>query len=301
MIILLSARMLITSPSSAQEEQPTPIPSATELSPSPTAPGTGVTPGQITAIKDLLAAMQNNYQNVNDYTFQSYIKLPNGTSVIDYRCVRPSKVRTEILDGVGKGTTVLYDPDVKKDDVKAKKGAFRVWRSIERLKLQGTPAVESLLDMIVDMMKDPNNNVNFEGMATLSATLGAQIDISLKTGGGPSDTVSPSPTASPSPSEAPNELSSPSPSASPTASPSPSASPGASPSPSASPGAGSQVKTLVKQCYLVEIRGPEYTDTVALDAETLWVTYAKRMKGNDLVFEAVVEDMKINTSPKMDL
>lgn len=286
---------------------------------SPSQPSPSVTPGAITTVAQLLQTMSSEYKTVQDYSLIGYIKPSKGMSVIDYRCVRsPLSIRSEIIDGSGKGTAVIYNPQQKKDQVKAKSGNFRVWRSIERLKLQNTPAVESMLDTVLNMMSEPKNVVTFKGLVSLTADLGQELNVTLKPETGPAatETVTSSPFMSPTAEATAQripETSPPAAASTPSMSPTPET---GSPSPAtpASPGTASeepstaktgatkwtQPQTIRKDCYLVEIKGEEFTDTVAIDANTFWFVFIKRMKGDDVMFEALVLDLTINTSPKMD-
>jgi hypothetical protein len=308
------------SPSESTSISPTPSPTASP------ATGPSPVPGTIASISDLVAAMDKAFSSIVDYSFIGYIKVDKGSIVADYRCVRPRTVRSEILEGKGKGAVVLYVPDQREDSVKVKSGSFRVWRNIKKLKIDNTPLVESLLDYILKMMKE-SKNVTYRGRVTLVAQVGGAIDVTLNPVPGTAPSVTPTPLTSPvSPSPSPTAFVSPSvPSPTPSPSPGPvrspsSASPSASPSPvqSGAPeyhevfksGEKEEVSkkspwlephTITKECYLVEIRGDEFSDIVALDTQNLWCAYAKRMKGDQLIFEAVVSDIRTNTGPKMDL
>ncbi|MDQ7824729.1 MAG: hypothetical protein RDV48_18150 [Candidatus Eremiobacteraeota bacterium] len=296
--LALGLVLFFSPPASSGMEQESPSPSPSAL---PSAPPSATPQGEVTDTKGLLSAMEKTVASVADYSFIGYIRLDKGTLVADYRCVRPSTIRAEVLEGNGKGAVILYLPEQKKGEVKVKMGGFRVWRSIERLKLQNTPIVESLVDMILNMMRS-GKDVAFKGAVDLFAQVDGSIAVSLNGQGAGTPVAAGTPTPEPSPSLAPSLTPSPEPSPlenppSPTASPS-DASP-ASPTPAPTPSAGGG-KTIAKKCYLVEIRKDEFTDTIAIDAETFWPAYAKRIKGDQLVFEAVITEMKLNSSPRME-
>ncbi len=96
--------------------------------------------------KSLITAIEEKLKTVKDYSLTVYTEGPHGAFVLDYRCVRPSQIRTEILDGAHRGTVVVYLPQVKDKMVKIQAGDKRLWRSIDKLKIAGTPMVQSVLD-----------------------------------------------------------------------------------------------------------------------------------------------------------
>jgi hypothetical protein len=291
--------------------------------------------------------MGKNLYGVDDYTLRGYIRIESGSVTVDYRCVRPDTVRTEILAGKGKGTVVLYVPDQRKDQVKAKSGAFRVWRNIKKLKIENTPLVESLLDMLLRMMSDMKGAA-FKGDVHMEARLGEKVEVALTpdpsmamtpaatpvSPSSPSSSTTPAPSpaeaandpyadvlglkskpgGSPEPAVSPKPGESPEPAGSPEPAVSPK--PGGSPEPAGSPGTGEPPKSgsqdtgnglfenkqISKDCYLVEVKGEEFYDLVAVDKEGFWPVYAKRVaKDGKLVFEAVITGITTNTSPKMEL
>lgn len=343
MIVLMAAAIfglfisVFVCPSSADTETSLTLSQGeTEGSPSPLV-NSPLPQEMINNMKELLPNMEKALHGMVDYVLLNLIKLPKGTLVVDYRCIRSSQaVRSEILDGQGKGTVVLYIPEQKKDQVKCKSGSFRVWRSIERLKLQDTPVIESLLDMVVKKMKNPENTTTFNGKATLNAQLGQDIIITFKTAGEPAASPAIKPDVVPSSlptvessrmaeptgeyssyglagDEAPitDEPSVECSASKPTGEIEKSIKKGEKGLEKSSEtidgqeeGYGKKVDrpaTLVKDCYLVDIKSEEYVDTVAIDAITFLLIYAKRKRGQELVFEAIVMDLKTNVSPKMEL
>ncbi|MCL5772977.1 MAG: hypothetical protein M1536_01160 [Firmicutes bacterium] len=237
-------------------------------------------PAAINNAKELLDAMQKAVNGVVDYSLTGYLNIENENMVIDYKCVRPSMTRTQILQGSETGAVILYIPDKRKDAVRVKKGAIRVWRSIKTRRIENTIIVESMLDTLLKRMKN-REAVTFKGKFTLKAHVGDTFSAVLN----PIPATSPAPVISCSPSASPRE------------SPSPVKS--LLPEENASPWA--QPRTIDKECYLLEIRHDGFVDTVAIDAETLWLIYAKRMEGDQLVSEIVVTGIKTNTYPKMEL
>jgi hypothetical protein len=284
---------------SSYEESPGPSPSASPSSSS----GDGM------SVKDLVEAMDKAFPSVVDYSFTGYIRTEKGPIVVDYRCFRPRTVRSEILEGRGKGAVVLYVPDQREDSVKVKSGSFRVWRNIKKLKIDNTPLVESLLDYILKMLKE-SKEVTLKGKVTMVAHVGEIIDATMNPFPGKAMEVSPTPLVSPvAASPSPTPAGTPSP-----GDPVPSPSPASSSLPrysevfkSDEKGEGAkgskwlQPHEIKKECYLVEIRSGEFNDIVAIDTQTLWFAYAKRTKGDQLIFEAVISDIKSNTGPKMEL
>jgi hypothetical protein len=300
-----------------------------------TSPSESPLPGSSSAINDvpgLTEAMESNFKGVTDYSLKGYIRLESGTVIVNYRCVRPQTVRTEITGGKGKGTVVLYVPDQRKDQVKAKSGSFRVWRNIRKLKIENTPLVESLLDTLLKLMKEMKD-ATFMGDVHMEAHLGDKIEIALTPDPFTSMTPSPS-TPSASPSLSPQVMVSPAltPTSSlapvPTPTPTPSGAakdpyadvlgmknePAESPTSERSPdvkgtpqpndkGEGQpEKKHLSMDCFLVMVKGEEFNDTIAVDKGSLWPVYARRAgKDGKLVFEAIITGIITNTSPKMEL
>ncbi|GEM_PF-1940434 len=271
-------------------------------------------------VKSLITDMESATTNVKDYSLIGYIRLEKEMMVIDYRSVRPDKVRTEVLEGKLKGKAALYDPGHKKDSIKVKAGAIRIWQNIKKLKVDNTPLVESLLDTIIKAMNTVPE-ITVQGKVKCIAKIGNTLEVSMIVPGNPTSAPSVSPSAteteapapSPavsisSPSAAETEVPTPSPAASTVStSPSPFPSVTVSPSPSPSPEKAPQSqwfqsRTIEKECYLVVMKSAEgFVDTVAIDANDFWVFYIKRMKQESLVFEAIFTDLKVNTSPKMEL
>jgi hypothetical protein len=266
--------------------------------------------------------MESATSGVKDYSLTGYIRLDKEVMVVDYRSARPDKVRVEVLDGKLKGKAALYDPDTRKDSIKVKAGMLRIWQNIKKLKVENTPLVESLLDTVIRTLKTAPE-VTLQGKVRCTAKLGASMEVSMAGPGisAPMPSASPSvvepaPSPSPaasssSPSPAGTEIPSPTPDETETPSPTPavSSSPAqsASPSPSASPESQPlskwlQPRTVEKECYLVVMKSEDgFTDTVAISADDYWVFYIRRMKQDSMIFEAVFTDLKVNTSPKMNL
>ena len=288
-----------------QDQSPTPSASPSE-SPSP------VVKERSGDIKSLIADVESATSNVQDYSLIGYIRLDKDIMVIDYRSVRPDKVRAEVLEGKLKGKAALYDPQNKKDSIKVKAGALRIWQNVKKLKIENTPLVESLLDTVIRTMKTAPDII-LQGKVKCIAKLGNTVEVSFAVPESPApmpssapsvgETTVPSPspetrTASPSDGDTPAPTSSPA-----TVTPSPTASISPSPSPeNQSQSKWLQPRTIEKECYLVVMKNDEgFVDTVAIDANDFWVFYIKRMKQESMVFEAVFTDLKVNTSPKLEL
>jgi hypothetical protein len=232
---------------------------------------------EISDVQQLVEAMEKAYAHVVDYTLIGYVKLEKDYIVVDYRSVRPSSVRTEVLLGKLKGKMALYVPERKKDSVKVKAGIFRLWYSIKKLKIENTPLVESLLDTLLRSMK--TGEVSFKGKVRLVSHLGGSLAFT-PTLTESAETASPSP-QSVAPSPAPSNRNDKG---------------GVATSPWLEP------RTVDRLCYLVEIKSDTFVDMVAIDEKNFCLVYAKRTKqDNSSVFEALFVDMKINTAPKMEL
>jgi len=290
----------------AGQEQ-SPAPSVSPSAPPQSAP-------RSTDVQTLISNMESATSGVKDYTLIGYIRLDREVMVLDYRSVRPDKVRVEALEGKLKGKAALYDPDTRKDSIKVKAGMLRIWQNIKKLKVENTPLVESLLDTVIRTLKTAPE-VTLQGNVKCTAKLGASMEVSMAGPGvsAPMPSASPSvvePAPSPSPaasSESPTPGETEMPSPSPAASSSPTLSPSPSPSPSASPESSPlsqwlQPRTVEKECFLVVMKSEDgFTDTVAIGADDYWVFYIRRMKQDSMIFEAVFTDLKVNTSPKMNL
>jgi hypothetical protein len=265
-------------------------------------------------VKSLIADVESATSNVKDYSLIGYIRLDRDIMVVDYRSVRPDKVRAEVLEGKLRGKAAFYDPQNRKDSIKVKAGALRIWQNVKKLKIENTPLVESLLDTVIRTMNTAPD-ITLQGKVKCIAKLGNTVDVSFTVPESPApmpssapsvgETMAPPPTpetrtASSSDGDTPVSTSSPV-----TSTPSPAAS--VSPSPSPSPENQSQSKwlqprTIEKECYLVVMKSDEgFVDTVAIDADDFWVFYIKRMKQESMVFEAVFTDLKVNSSPKLEL
>ncbi|MGV8123599.1 MAG: hypothetical protein AB2L14_27925 [Candidatus Xenobiia bacterium LiM19] len=294
-------------PGAAIDQEQNPIPSASPSeSPSP------VVKERSGDVKSLIADVESATSNVKDYSLIGYIRLDKDIMVVDYRSVRPDKVRAEVLEGKLRGKAALYDPQNRKDSIKVKAGALRIWQNVKKLKIENTPLVESLLDTVIRTMNTAPE-ISLQGKVKCTARLGNTVDVSFAVPESPAPMPSLAPSAGETPVPSPTpEASTASPSdgdtPAPTSSPATlTLSPTASISPSPSPENQSQSKwfqprTIEKECYLVVMKNDEgFVDTVAIDANDFWVFYIKRMKQESMVFEAVFTDLKVNTSPKLGL
>ncbi|HEY3998298.1 MAG TPA: hypothetical protein VGO93_05500 [Candidatus Xenobia bacterium] len=115
----------------------------------------------VTAPADVLADFHARLKAVHDYQATAAIRSDRGNMVIDYRCIRTPDllgatqgVRTEILQGAHQGAVILWRSAVKDRMVRVQIGQKRVWRSVTRLKLQGTPMVTSILDDIASHLDE---------------------------------------------------------------------------------------------------------------------------------------------------
>ncbi|MHC9540231.1 MAG: hypothetical protein AB9903_12000 [Vulcanimicrobiota bacterium] len=291
----------------AQEQNPTSSASPSE-SPSP------VVKERSGDVKSLIADVESATSNVKDYSLIGYIRLDKDIMVIDYRSVRPDKVRAEVLEGKLRGKAAFYDPQNRKDSIKVKAGALRIWQNVKKLKIENTPLVESLLDTVIRTMNTAPDII-LQGKVKCIAKLGNTVDVSFAVpessapmpSSAPSVGEAPAPSPSPSPeasTASPSDVDTPAPTSSPaTLTPSPTVSISPSPSPeNQSQSKWLQPRTIEKECYLVVMKNDEgFVDTVAIDANDFWVFYIKRMKQESMVFEAVFTDLKVNTSPKLEL
>jgi len=263
-------------------------------------------------VKSLITDVESATSNVKDYSLIGYIRLDRDIMVVDYRSVRPDKVRAEVLEGKLRGKAALYDPQHRKDSIKVKAGALRIWQNVKKLKIENTPLVESLLDTVIRTMNTAPDIV-IQGKVKCTARLGNTVDVSIGVPESPAPLPSSAPSAgetmvpSPSPdtsTASPSDRDTPAPASSPEGS---THSPAAAISPSPSPENQSQSKwlqprTIEKDCYLVVMKSDDgFVDTVAIDANDFWVFYIKRMKQESMLFEAVFTDLKVNTLQKLEL
>ncbi|MHB2019693.1 MAG: hypothetical protein ACYCW6_22340 [Candidatus Xenobia bacterium] len=96
--------------------------------------------------KSLITAIDSKLKTVTDYSMVVFTAGEHGQYVLNYECVRPANIRTEIMEGAHRGTVIVYLPQVKNKMVKVKAGDKRMWRSIDKLKIAGSPMVQSVLD-----------------------------------------------------------------------------------------------------------------------------------------------------------
>ncbi|MGV8122841.1 MAG: hypothetical protein AB2L14_24025 [Candidatus Xenobiia bacterium LiM19] len=255
--------------------------------------------------KEIVQAMAAKAETIKDYTMTIFYTGAPGVYILDYSCVRPNNIKTRIAAGKNARTVLLYLPNEKPDSLKCKKGIARKWMSIEELKLKNTPIVESLLDDFLKILNEyPEGTIRSTEKLTLN--VGQEVSVSSEKGTITMDKV----TVGKVPETKPTPDASPSPSVDPSASASPSATPSASPSasPSVMPtfippppdAAVPQTQTLEKTCYIVEFKKDNVIDLMAIDTESLWVLYRKKIVDGKVDEEAVVWNINENTSPKIE-
>jgi outer membrane lipoprotein-sorting protein len=99
---------------------------------------------------DIYKHVKDHINSMKDYSLQYDYHGPRGDYKFDYKVVRPSDVRTQILAGSNSGAVILYRPADRKDKAKAKKGLFTIWKDVNDDALKGTPMLASVFDMAVD-------------------------------------------------------------------------------------------------------------------------------------------------------
>lgn len=250
-----------------------------------------------TSAKEIVQAMAAKAETIKDYTMTIFYTGAPGVYILDYSCVRPNNIKTRIAAGKNARTVLLYLPDEKPDSLKCKKGIARKWMSIEELKLKNTPIVESLLDDFLKILNEyPEGTIKSTEKLTLN--VGQEVSVSSEKGTITMDKV----TVGKVPDTKPTPDASPSPSVDPSASPSASASPSVSPTsiPPPPDAATPQTQTLEKTCYIVEFKKDNVIDLMAIDTESLWVVYRKKIVDGKVDQEAVVWNINENTSPKIE-
>ncbi|MHC9543346.1 MAG: hypothetical protein AB9903_27865 [Vulcanimicrobiota bacterium] len=255
----------------------------------------------LSSSKEIIQAMAAKADTIKDYTMTIFYTGAPGVYILDYSCVRPNNIKTRIAAGKNARTVLLYLPDEKPDSLKCKKGVARKWMSIEELKLKNTPIVVSLLDDFLKILNEyPEGTIKSTEKLTLN--VGQEVSVSSEKGTITMDKV----TVGKVPDTKPTPDASPSPSVDPSASVSPSASPSASPSvsptfiPPPPDAAIPQTQTLEKTCYIVEFKKDNVIDLMAIDTESLWVVYRKKIVDGKVDQEAVVWNINENTSPKIE-
>ncbi len=87
--------------------------------------------------------------SIHDYTMTVYTNNHHDEYVLDYACVRPSGIRTEIVQGAHRGAVFVYQPKTKPGQVRFSMASKPRWKPLERFHLAGTPMVESVVDMML--------------------------------------------------------------------------------------------------------------------------------------------------------
>ncbi|MDQ7824066.1 MAG: hypothetical protein RDV48_14795 [Candidatus Eremiobacteraeota bacterium] len=274
--------------------------------------------------RDVVTAMAAKASTIKDFCvslfYRGMMKNKLCSYIIDYRCVQPSDIRTRIVAGNYARTTLVYKPSDKPDSIHCKKGMFIVWKTIESLGLQNSPLVQSLLDQVLKEIQEyPEGTI--KGTDKLTLSIGKNVSVVSQNGLVAMDSsapvvtadaptisdASPSPEASsgasPSPETSPAASPSATPEPSPSAAPEPSPSPAVAPTPEASPQAvkdDKDARKIEKECIIIEFKKDGVQDLLAIDKETLWVVYRKKLVNGNIDQEAVVWDIQENTSPKID-
>jgi hypothetical protein len=259
-----------------------------------------------TSTKEIIQDMTAKAETIKDYTMTIFYTGSPGAYILEYSCVRPNNIKTRIAAGKNARTVLLYLPSEKPDSLKCKKGIARKWMSISELKLENTPIVVSLLDDFLKTLNEyPEGTI--KGTEKLTLNVGQEVSVTSEKGTISMDkvTVGKTPDAKPSPAAG----ASPSPSDSPSASVSPSESPSTAVSPSTAASstpppppdaAVPQSQKLEKNCYIVEFKKDNVVDLMAIDAESLWVLYRKKLVDGKVDQEAVVWNINENSAPKID-
>ncbi|MBI3927320.1 MAG: hypothetical protein HY319_17415 [Armatimonadetes bacterium] len=92
-----------------------------------------------------------------DYRVRYRTTGPRGSFRVDYACVKPDRVRMEILEGSDRnvGTVSVYDPEISRDRVLLRFSNSVIARSLTHKDVQGTPMMyRSLFDQIVEKVAD---------------------------------------------------------------------------------------------------------------------------------------------------
>ena len=262
-----------------------------------TSPSPGASRTEFTSAPDIVKAMVEKADGIKDYSLDLFYSGKEGTYTFEYRCVRPCNIRTRIVEGPNARAILLYLPDEKADQIKAKKGIFKKWISVDKYK--DTPLVQSLLDYFLrEIQAYPEGKLIGRDKVTL--TLGKTVTVTSE-----NNTVASGGVLAPAPTESssPEMFESPAPSPTPETSASP-APTDASPSPTASesPEQGNEVKSgekIVKDCYIVEFSKDTIKDIVAIDTDSLWVVFRKKLVDGKVDQEAAVWHIEENSRPEI--
>lgn len=280
------------SPSASPTVTPSPAPT-----PVPTASPSGGS-RDFTSTKDLIQALANKADSIKDYTLSLFYTGKEGTFVFDYRCVRPNNIRTRIVQGQNARAVLLYLPQEKEDSLKAKKGMFKKWISIDKYK--ETPLVQSLLDQFLrEIQQYPEGKIL--GTDTVTLTVGKDVMLSSAKGTVTLEpyvaqtTPSPTPEASSDPMQDPKE----SPAVSPTPESSAQAGGSPEPTPDKTQDESHDTKKISRECLIVQFEKDNVKDIIAIDRETLWVVFRKKLVGGKIDQEAAVWEIKENINPEI--
>lgn len=270
-------------------------------------PSHGVGIKEFTSTNDIIKTIVERAEGIKDYTLSLYYSGKEGTYIFDYRCVRPNKIRTRIVEGQNARAILLYLPEEKEDQIKAKKGMFRKWISIDKYK--ETPLIESMLDYFIrEIQKYPEGRIvgkdkvilTFGKMVAVTSennTVFSSGYVSERPASSPTSEIFDSPSATPTPESSASPLASGDPSQT-----LPSPSQTAEESPDPTPERSNSVTTrekIVKECYIIEFTKDNIRDIIAIDTETLWVVFRKKLVDGKVDQEAALWDIKENSNPEI--
>lgn len=206
---------------------------------------------------EILKKMNAEAASISEYGMILYFNgFWNGQTrpfVFDYSCTMPSDIRTTVLCGYQKGTTVNYIPSVSPDSVQVKWGFLTVSKPAAQMGVEGTPLVVSAVALVMDEL-NAYSECRFLGEDRL--TISAAEDFSRITAATPRNLVSMNSGCIAGTSETQDGET-----------------------------AADPKEVLEADCYFIEFRNFDTTDTVAVDKNTLWVYYRKKVVSGNTVQE----------------
>ncbi|MHB2019915.1 MAG: hypothetical protein ACYCW6_23490 [Candidatus Xenobia bacterium] len=121
----------------------------------------------------LLQQVRTHIETLENYAMMVYLQADGNEFVLQYRCTQHQQIRVEVLDGPMCGTVACFsgrDPQHVK--VHFGDGATCTYSTS---KLQGTPIVESVLDMLAGEIQ--HNQVSVKSVQQVSLDVGRPIEL----------------------------------------------------------------------------------------------------------------------------